>query len=749
MTEKIAPDPAFEGLLSYIQVSRGLDFRGYKRTSLRRRIALRMEAAGVETFAAYQAHLEAEPREFSDLLDTVLINVTSFFRDQEGWDFLASDIIPALLAQAENDGPIRVWSVGCASGQEPYSIAMLFAEHLGIQQFGERVKIYATDLDEDALRTARQATYTPREVEGIRPDLLEKYFIRTSNHYLVQRELRKSVIFGGHNVVRDAPISRIDLLVCRNLLIYLESDTQDIVLPRMHYALNPNGFLFLGKAETQLAQSQLFKPVEMRHRIFSKVTHSWRRANGSALASGREFRTENQPSNERLLQAVLNESTTAFLVVDQSGVVTLANSTARNLLSVSDADIGRPFQDLPISYRPLELRGPIEQVLDNSNGIRLEHQEYHLPSNDLLRLTIEIRALRRPDGRPEAALLSFTDSTRLYTLQRELQTAQENLENSIEELQSANEELETTNEELQSTNEELETTNEELQSTNEELETINEESRSSNEEMESANEELRIQNDQASMHRLHLESVLRSLGMGVVVLDARHVVQGWNRWSENTWGLRAEEVVGCTFESLDIGFPVHQLKEGFIAAQSNPDLQQERVIDGLDRRGRRILCKVRIASLQGDTQHAGGVILAFEDITEERRREEFTRRLGRVMGRALNEIYFLDPESFGFVLVNAGAEKKLGYSANHLLQMSLLDFLVGTTREDIDAVVAPLLSREKSEAVIETRIQSATGRNYPAEICLQYFPDETPPMLAAIVHDTTERQALKGAAQRS
>src|SRR5579875_2753978 len=161
---------------------------------------------------------------------------------------------------------------------------MLFAEQLGVQAFCDRIKIYATDLDEEALKMARHATYTPREVEAVPPPLLEKYFERTNNHYVFHRDLRKCVIFGRHNVVRDAPISRIDLLVCRNLLIYLESETQDQVLPRLHYALTEKGLMFLGKAETQLARSRLFRQLDLKHRIFRKVPQEWRRSSGGSLA---------------------------------------------------------------------------------------------------------------------------------------------------------------------------------------------------------------------------------------------------------------------------------------------------------------------------------------------------------------------------------------------------------------------------------------------------------------------------------
>ncbi len=741
MVEKSPPDPAFEALLHYIQESRSLDFRGYKRTSLRRRLSLRMEAVGAQTFDAYQEHLEAAPSEFEDLLNTVLINVTSFFRDSEAWEVLKTQVIPDILANAEADRPIRVWSVGCASGEEPYSIAMLFAEALGVTVFCDRVKIYATDLDELALQAARLATYSPREVESVPPELLAKYFDKTSNHYVFQRELRKCVIFGRHNVVRDAPISRIDLLVCRNLLIYLETETQDIVLPRLHYALVPAGYLFLGKAETQLARSQLFRSTDMRHRIFTKVPQEWRRlANGPLGLNGDQQRPEPPPANSRLLEAVLDETTSAMLVIDDGGTVVLANAPARTLLGVGEADVGRPFQDLPISYRPMELRAPIEQVIRERRPLRLEHQPFHLSSSETLRLTIDVRCLLRSDGSFHAVLLSFTDTTRMFTLQQELESAQESLENSIEELQSANEELETTNEELQSTNEELETTNEELQSTNEELETINEESRSSNEEMESANEELRIQSEHAVTSRVYLESVLRSLEAGIVVLDDAQVVKSWNRWSENAWGLRSEEAIGVNFFALDIGLPVQLLRNDICGAPSHDGQPSEHVLEAVDRRGRPMTCSVRVSALQGEPD--GGVVLVLEDVTEARRREEFTRRLGRVTGKALNEVYFLDPETFRFLLLNEGAEQKLGGTLAQLSRVSLADVMKGVSLADLKAFVAPLRSGEKDEAVFETEICSLQGEQYPAKICIQYFADESPPIYAAIVHDTSKLERL-------
>ena len=730
MPNKPLPDPEFETLLSYIQESRGLDFRGYKRTSLRRRLTLRMEAVEAGSFSDYQSHLEADPAEFENLLNTVLINVTSFFRDTEAWDVLKNDVVPRIVAQSEPDLPIRVWSVGCASGEEPYSIAMLLAEALGTVDFCSRVKIYATDLDEEALRTARLATYAPRDVEGVPPELLERYFERTNNHYVFERELRKCVIFGRHNVVHDAPISRIDLLVCRNLLIYLEAETQSVVLPRLHYALNNDGYLFLGKAETQLARSPLFKAVEMKHRIFAKVAQEWRRPISGGFGGGRSRRADSPLPSLMLLEAILNESGSAMIVVDESATIAFANAPARHLLGVGEMDIGRPFQDLPISYRPMELRGPIEEVFRTRRGIRLEDQEYRLTQSEVMRLTIDVRPLARADASVYAVLLSFTDTTRMHALQIELEAAQENLEQTIEELQSANEELETTNEELQSTNEELET--------------LNEEARSSNEEMESVNEELRIQAEQSASYRLYLESVLRSMNGGIIVLDKSHAIRSWNRWAENAWGLRTEEVDGTNFDALDIGMPVHLLREAIGAVQAGRESRVEKLIEGIDRRGRRLLCNVLVTGLLGEEGEGHGVVLLFQDVTEERRSQDRSRYLGRVVTRALNEVYFLDPPTLRFTLANDGALTKLGYTEQQLELMTLADVIPDSQIDDVRALLAPVMTGAKDEIVFETQLRSSSGRTYPAEMCVQYVAEESPPILIAMVHETSERQTLSG-----
>jgi len=746
MSSETVGSREFEELIRYIQESRGLDFRGYKRTSLRRRIALRMEAVGAQDCGAYQSFLEAHPQEFAELLNTVLINVTSFFRDPEAWQVLRTEVVPRVIERAGKAGQIRLWSVGCASGEEAYSAAMLFAEALGMDEFTRLVKVYATDLDEGALRTARHAAYTARDVEPVSADLLEKYFERTNGGYVFQRELRKCMIFGRHNVVVDAPISRIDLLICRNLLIYLELETQNIVLPRLHYALVDDGFLLLGKAETQLVRSNLFRQVNLKQRVFAKVGQEWRRTRGGSVGRVGDALLEGAVPQVPLLEAVVDSVPTACLAVDAAGDLVFANSAARRLLDVGPADIGRPFQDLSISYRPSDLRSRIEDAQREMRPLRLDHQEYQKPPGEPMRLTVDVVPLFSIERRPFATLLTFTETTRLYVLQQELEAAQDSLETTVEELQSANEELETTNEELQSANEELETTNEELQSTNEELETMNEELRSTNDELEMRSVEQQNQTDEAGRFRRHSESVLRSIDAGIMVLDQQLVVLSMNRWNENMWGLRAEEAIGRKFLDLDLGIALHRLEAPIREIMAGPDERTDVLLDGFDRRGRRTQCRVRISRLQGENRSSGGIVLFMDDVTEERNKEEYARHIGRVIGQSLNEVYFLDPATLRFTLVNRGAEEKLGYGIDSLRQMSLADLLIGVPADALRLLIAPLIAGKRDEVVFETTIE-ARYREYPAEICLQYFGKEDPPILVAIVHDTTERQRLGEAAE--
>jgi two-component system, chemotaxis family, CheB/CheR fusion protein len=607
------PDPAFEALLEHLKTSRGFDFTGYKRSSLMRRVDRRMAQIGITDYADYLDHLELHGDEFTALFNTILINVTGFFRDAEAWDHLAREVLPALLATKSPGQSLRVWSAGCASGEEAYTLAIVLAELLGVAEFRDRVKIYATDVDEDALTQARHGGYGPRDVRGVPPELLERYFDLAGGRYVFRKDLRRSVIFGRNDLVQDAPISRIDLLVCRNALMYFTAETQARILTRFHFALNPAGVLLLGKAEMLLSHGGLFTPVEIKRRIFRKTPRS-NPQNGMLIGGLDPPTVRSEPSGlEALRDEALLAAPLAQVVVTADGLVALVNRQAELLFGLSPRDVGRPFRDLELSYRPLELRRHIEQAQIDRRTVRVTDVSY-VRGGEVTSLEIQVSPLV---GAAEVlgATVVFHDVTDYRRLQDELEQANRQLETAYEELQSTNEELETTNEELQSTVEELETTNEELQSTNEELETMNEELQSTNDELQTINDELQDRTNELDRANDFLGAILTSLRAGVVVLNPELHVRVWNSQSQELWGLRQEEAVGQHFLNLDIGLPTDRLRSLIRRTLVGEDGPQEVTVDAVNRRGRRIAVRVLASVLRdtGDGSSDAGIILTMEE----------------------------------------------------------------------------------------------------------------------------------------
>jgi two-component system CheB/CheR fusion protein len=603
-------EAAFERLLGYLGRTRGFDFTAYKRPSLTRRVQRRMEVLGISGYGRYLEYLDAHPDEFLDLFNTILINVTSFFRDPAPWQFLRNEVIPTLAAEGGPDTPIRVWSAGCASGEEPYTIAMLFAEALGRDAFARRVKIYATDVDEDALRDARSAFYSSRRVESVPADLLPKYFEPHDDGFTFDKDLRRAVIFGRHDLIQDAPISRIALLVCRNTLMYFNADAQARILARLHFALADNGVLLLGKAEMLLTRSLLFTAVNARRRVFRKVLRD----------SGRERPAAADPQDDAhpimtkpdMYTVAFDSAPLAQIVVDASGALAMYNDRARSLFNLAPTDVGRPFHELELSYRPLELRSLIQDAQEHRRPVVI--RAVRLEGRDAAARTLDVQVTPLFDmhGHVLGTSVSFADASRVDELQQQLTRSKQDLETTYEELQSTNEELETTNEELQSTVEELETTNEELQSTNEELETMNEELQSTNEELHAINQELRDRSDALTDVNHFLESVMRGIRGSLVVVNQDLHVIAWNHRSEDLWGLRAAEVRNKNVFSLDIGLPIEQFRREILACLSGEQELTTRTVDATNRRGKAVQVQVTCTPLTGK-DHIQGVIVVVDE----------------------------------------------------------------------------------------------------------------------------------------
>jgi two-component system CheB/CheR fusion protein len=608
-----ATSPDSEQLLTYLKQYRGFDFTAYKPSTLARRITHRLTATRTRSYSEYVDYLEVHPDEFSHLFNAILINVTTFFRDPDTFECLRHDVIPAILKAKPEDERIRVWSAGCASGEECYSISMLLAEALGQERYPERVKIYATDVDEEELAIARQASYSDSRMADVPPALRTKYFDRHGTRWSFKKDFRRTVIFGRHDLLDDAPISKVDLLVCRNTLMYFNQEAQAKIISRFHFALRDGGFLVLGKAEMLMNSKSAFSPLDMKQRVFVKVADESAHDRPGYPAPG-DARAAMPPSLAPLQEVSFEHDSVAQIVADHLGCVVQANARARELLRISVRDIGRPLQDLDVSYRPVELGSCMDAAHARQQTVELTDVAWHSPTSGQRYFNIQVMPLLDAANVSLGTKIVFSDVTQQHEVQDELQRSRQELHTTGEELQRANEELETTNEELQSTVEELETTNEQLQSTNQELETLNSELQSTNEELERVNQELRQRGMDLSRTNVFLNSILRSVPLGIIVLDNNLLVELWNDVATDAWGLQQDDVQGKPFLELATGLPVEGLREPIMELLASGNRRAEIELPATNRRGQTIHVRVVCANMAAMGDQGRGVILLIQGI---------------------------------------------------------------------------------------------------------------------------------------
>ena len=463
-------------------------------------------------------------------------------------------MIPRIVETKDPAEPVRVWSAGCASGEESYSLAVLLAEALGEDRFRQSVKIYATDADEDALADARRGRYRGQNlVDAFGEERTRRFFDTDGEDGTLRGDLRGALIFGRHDLVQDPPISRIDLLTCRNTLMYFTAEVQARVLASFQFALNSGGYLFLGKSEALVTRTRMFEVVNQAQHILRKEGA----ADPGNMTLDPAARPGGSPRSDghRPMEALFEQNVVAQVMLDASANVMQANRSARTMFSIGPAELGRPLRESELYQRPAELRTPIELVQRERRPVVL----YDVPwpgAGEVRSLDIIVAPLDGPSG----LVISFLDASRNQDLRVELEDSRRELKTAYEELQSTVEELETTNEEFQSTNEELETTNEELHSTNEELETMNEELQSTNEELETINNELRERSAEVTELNQFLEvDPGQPASPRWWSWAPRWRVRAWNRQAEDLWGMRGDEVANQHFLNLDIGFPVEKL----------------------------------------------------------------------------------------------------------------------------------------------------------------------------------------------
>ncbi|EPX56484.1 Chemotaxis protein methyltransferase CheR [Cystobacter fuscus DSM 2262] len=643
-------DNELEAILERVRHVRNFDFRNYKRATLQRRVERRVAATGCRNRAAYLALLERDPDEVNTLVSSMLIKLTTFFRDKEVWGAL-DKVLEELVRRRRPDQELRIWSAGCATGEEAYSLAIIAAEALGSGAPGAELKVFGTDVDEAAIAYGRRGIYTPQQVEGVSKERLARWFVPTGEGFTVRKEIRRAVVFGVNNLVSDAPVSRIDLLLCRNVFIYLDSELQKRVLSRFHFALRPQGALVLGRSELIPFAARLFEPIDLGRRIYRKdfrkdPSNLLRRPIpadpappappplAEELPRDKEF--------QRHLREVLNAQPCPLIVTDLDGTVTFWNHAAARLWKRQDTEVldhKLAAVGLP-GLTPELLAKLTARVLAGRSERETVEGVMEVAGQDPVVLRTVVVAFRDTQGEAQGLLFSSDDISSLRALEQSLKRANDEL-NTVsqrmltfnEELRASNEELETTNEELQSANEELQTTNEELQSTNEELETTNEELQSANAEMDAINRELAHRTEELDALGFCQRTIIRTLTVGVLVLDPQGKITTWNLAAERLLGLTEREAVGQVLWTLHVPALKRSLLQRIRRhVAENRSLRLEHVIYQLPHGGRGAATLI-VAPLNNES-HSLGAVLLFEDTTRSSGLAQENRELkGELKGR--------------------------------------------------------------------------------------------------------------------
>jgi two-component system CheB/CheR fusion protein len=513
---------ALRDVLALLQLRTGHDFTHYKRATVLRRLERRLQVNGLQNVMAYREFLEQRPEETRLLLQDMLISVTNFFRDRDTFETLERQIIPAIFREAPPGERIRAWSIGCATGEEAYSLAMLLADQAALSEAPREYQVFASDVDEQAINVARRAQYPESIITDVTPARLRQYFDKQDSHYCVGKHIREQVLFAIHNALRDPPFSRMHLISCRNLLIYLDRDIQRRVFEMMHYALHPDGYIFLGNAESADAVPELFKPVDKKHRIYRAVKNRSRayymqvHPQMGTLRPTEVRITSLQEREDRSVQnlhwQLLQDAAPPSLLIDQNNDLVYATKSAGRYLQPPEGEILRNVLKLTHPDLQLELRAALFQTGKTRLPVTTPPVSVKMGSK-LVAVTMSLRPAPRQHAADGMTLLLFNESTEsaeldlaaghsaertvAVHLDEELRSTKEQLramvdqyEAALADLKASNEELQAVNEELRSAMEELETSKEELQSVNEELVTVNAELKSKVDETTKTNDDL-------------------------------------------------------------------------------------------------------------------------------------------------------------------------------------------------------------------------------------------------------------------
>jgi two-component system CheB/CheR fusion protein len=682
--EALIAEQLLHDILIQLRTGTGHDFKHYKRATVLRRIERRMQVTAQPDLKAYFLYLQNNPEETKALLGDMLIGVTNFFRDREAFEALERDVVPQLVSAAVSAQPekeeIRVWSAGCSTGEEAYSLAMLVSDQLQLDASKASLQLFATDIDERAISVGRAGLYPQAIVTDVPPTRLRHYFLKEDDHYRIRKEIREKVLFAKHSLLSDPPFSQIDLIVCRNLLIYLDREVQREILQMFHFALRPGGFLFLGSSESADACHELFAPVDKRNRIFRAKTGTANSRRTPTMPRGGYVRTnvsQHVPPNSvqrkmsvgDIHQRALEQSAPPSMIVDGNADILHMSESAGRFLRHVGGEMSRNLLTLILPELRLELRTTLFQV--QQSNLSVKSREVSI-KRDERRYLIDLVAYpyKEEGSDSEYTLVIFeevevdpsdlaattvlqTENQVLSNLERELQRTKLHLQDTIEQSEVSSEELKASNEEMQAINEELRSATEELETSKEELQSINEELLTVNFELKTKVEETDKIND-------YLTNLIASTDIATVFVDRSMRIKWFTPRATDIFSMLP---VDTGRSLLDITHRLHYDNLAGDAALVFESLNMiEREVSSTDNRW----YIARLLPYRSSEDHIDGTVLTFIDITKRRAAEE-ELRLGeermRLVAESTRDYAIITLDEHGVITTwNKGAELIFGYS---------------------------------------------------------------------------------------
>jgi two-component system CheB/CheR fusion protein len=750
-------------ILAILRARTGQDFSNYKPATVQRRIARRMAILGVLTLAEYARAMRDQADEPAALMNELLISVTNFFRDPDAFQVLERRVLPRIFERKGSGDHVRVWVAGCATGEEVYSIAMLLAEAAATVD-APAIQIFGTDLDQHAIATARDGFYLTADVADISEERCNRFFQKEANGYRVRRELREMILFADHNLIKDPPFSHLDLISCRNLLIYLNRSIQDRVLETFHFALRPGGYLFLGASETAESTSDLFATVDKDARIFESRSAVSRLSlpliqHGLLTAQERIPRTPITRPVDRIFpadlhQRLLEQYAPPSIVVSDDHTVVHISDSGGEFLAITG---GEPSRDLLKLVRP-ELRADLRTALHQAAQQRTSVAVAGVRLTDQRTVTITVRPVLREDDPPRGFFLVLFEQQHgavdhppvavtsasgeplsrqledeLARVKAQLRTTIEQYETHVEEAKASNEELQAMNEELRSSAEELETSKEELQSVNEELTTVN--------------QELKIKIEELGLTNNDFQNLINSSNLATIFLDRALRVKMSTPGAREIFNLRPS----------DIGRPLSDLTSRLVYPGLHDDVRQ--VVERLQTIEREVGARggrwytMRVFPYRTVDDRIDGVVITFQDVTERRLQAESIRhseeRLRLLIDGAVDYAIFTMTLDGIVDSWNVGAERMFGYTSAEIIGSSC-EILF--TPEDRAAGMPAL---EIGRAVLEGRadderwhLRKDGSRLYCSGVTSRMGGDP-PKGLAKIARDLTTRQQAERAVEEA